>query len=236
MSTAEQLLAGGFGVLFVILLFVLFRLARLSHLLREIQEDSEPEDEDPVRKVTRDAQDPPDVGHEAPDEDDTQDRPFWKNYASPVGHEKARPEPAPLPVKQRPPPPDPVSFERAMAAYNELAAHFGQAELKDFERSWHPERLGWTDGDRLAHDPMGDFWLIRLDDADKGRALLVPGPDIVRKWEIYYRSMSSLAAMRLFEKLYDLNNGGPLRLERPAIATETASGWRVDDRGKFADH
>lgn len=129
----------------------------------------------------------------------------------------------------------PVSVDRAVQAYNELAADFSQAHLRGFEGRWHPEPVARTAGNRLADDPKGDFWLIRSEGPDEMSGLVVPGPEVVRNWELYYRSMESLAAKKLLTGLYEVGDNAPLRLDQPAIATKTEKGWRVETPGTFAD-
>jgi hypothetical protein len=140
---------------------------------------------------------------------------------------------SPAPVEERRAP-EAISFDRAVAAYNALASHFSQADFEAFEQRWHPEAVAHAEENRLAEDPQGDFWLIRSEDTSDPHGLVVPGPEIVRKWELYYRSMSSMAAKSLLQGLYDIKDDAPLRVDRPAIATKTEQGWRVSAQGTFA--
>lgn len=133
--------------------------------------------------------------------------------------------------------PEPAPTTRIVAEFNELAAQYSQSTLDAFVQCWRPDRLARNSENRLVGDPNGEFWVIRTDAAStwESRGLIVPGPEIVRKWEIYYRSMGSLAAKNLLDFLYELSEGAPLRLDRPAVAIETAQGWKVDKLGKLAD-
>jgi hypothetical protein len=130
------------------------------------------------------------------------------------------------------------SANRARVEFNQLASRFNQAELEAFERRWSPKSFTRSADSLLVEDPTGRFWIIPTDEEQPTgprRGVVVPGPEIVRKWEIYYRALSSLAAKNLLEAIYELRDDAPLRLERAATAIETLEGWRIESPGKFSD-
>ena len=168
-------------------------------------------------------------------DDDEYGIPFWQHPSAGTPARPAKPQSGaavPIEAKERR---ASTSFDREVAAYNALASHFSQTDFDAFEQRWHPEPIAHSADNGLVDDPRGDFWLIRTGVAGDPHGLIVPGPDIVRKWELYYRSMGSMAAKTLLEGLYEIGDDAPLRLEQPAIATLTDTGWEVEVPGTFAD-
>lgn len=232
MSANTHFVIGGvlavFGIIFSTALFILFRrVAELKQTLAANAQETDFNDDIEDRTV------------EASDtfEDDTSFVHFSQRHfhTGPTRLERQRPATAPSIAEEKQRGPLAISFDDALAAYNALAANFGQAELHAFEQRWHPESVTRTAENWLAEDRHGDFWLIRTGETGNRHGLVVPGPDVVRKWELYYRSMGSLAAKNLLVGLYDVGDSAPLRLQQPAIATQTESGWKVETPGTFAD-
>lgn len=241
MSATTLLVLG--GVLVAFQLFIVFALIKLSRRVAQLEGPIQPLGEEVGRR-----DDEPGVANEGPgagdDEDDDEDAPhisMWDLSAGTAARPKRTQPAVDLAIEAEEQraleamPFDRASFDEAVTAYNALASHFGRAELQAFEQRWHPESVARDPENWLTDDPEGDFWLIRTGDAGDPHGLVVPGPEIVRKWELYYRSMDSLIAKNLLEGLYAIKDGAPLRLGRPAIARESDKGWRVSVPGKFAD-
>lgn len=233
MSAVEYLVAGllaGYAVVSGIALVVLFRrVAALERASSTKAEEIEPIDEyeDESAEVDDGIEDDSDHVH------------FTQRHSLARGprQEKRRPEAIPSVAKpEQRPLRSSVSFDDAVAAYNALVADFGGAEFQAFERRWHPVSAVRSGENELADDPKGDFWIIRTADSPEPYGLVVPGPEVVREWELYYRSMGSLTAKNLLKGFYDVGDSAPLRLDRPAIAVQEEKGWRVQSPGRFADN
>lgn len=231
-ATVEYVIAGilaGFAVVAGIALVVLFR--RVAAL--EGASSTEAEEIEPIDEYE---DEPADVDDRIEDDSDQVHWTQRHSQARVPRQEKRRPEAIPSVAKEEQRPLRSVSFDDAVAAYNALVADFGGAEFQAFERRWQPVSAARTGENELADDPKGDFWIIRTADSPEPYGLVVPGPEVVRKWELYYRSMGSLRAKTLLKGFYDVGDSAPLRLDRPAIAVQEARGWRVQSPGRFADN
>jgi hypothetical protein len=233
MPDLSVLLLLSFGIVVSAALLVLFR--KVAALRQDFSDhvDAIRRDDRKRRREKR-----PDESSRPPSPAEVTDQPWWQQgtWREPDQAQPREPE-APWPSKEEGPrSPDSIAVDRAVTAYNALAAGFGQTELRDFEQRWHPEPVTRSKDNRLADDPQGDLWLIRIGDSGSPHGLVVPGPEVVRKWELYYRSMGSLAAKNLLGGLYEVGDNAPLRLRRPAVALKTQGGWRVETPGTFADH
>jgi hypothetical protein len=224
---ADGVLAG-WAILASIALVVLFR--RVASLRRATSTSSEVKDLGEKEQELHD---------EAPGaaKAELPTRSFWQQpYPGAVARpETPEPTAAPKPVEETRRTPEAIfSFARVVADYNALAANFSQAHLQAFEERWQPRTVARAADNWLSEDPQGEFWVIP-GDAGGPLGLLVPGSEVVRKWELYYRSMDSLAAKNLLETIYEVRSGAPLRLNQPAIAAQTEKGWKVETPGTLAD-
>ncbi len=137
------------------------------------------------------------------------------------------------------PDPDPDAGRRGeqeetiVADFNRLAADFTAEALERFEQRWTPVPAKEVEEGFLAEDEGGAMWFVPTD-TGSGRGIVLPGADMVRKWEKFYRGLRGVGAPPGLNASYELVEGPVLRVLAPARGRSGPGGIRVELPGRLA--
>jgi hypothetical protein len=139
---------------------------------------------------------------------------------------RQRLKPTPSLITSAHPPQRNGGDDTALRDYNRLALEFSSEVLTGFRDRWHPEEAS-ADGDEFAIQP-GVFWFIPSG-TDYG--VLVPGAEVIRTWERFYRPMGGMQARTMFGAIYDIETGSGLRIAKFALARRHLDKLVLTERG-----
>lgn len=118
-----------------------------------------------------------------------------------------------------------------LQAYNSLAAAFEPDRRDEFVGRFHPEVFSYQNGS-FHNDPEGNLWVIRL--GTEGSHLIMPSGKVARDWDKLYRKLQGMTAKNEFGELFDFTEGGYLKLELPALASERFGKLEFTSKGHLA--
>ncbi len=118
-------------------------------------------------------------------------------------------------------------MRRLLQEFNSLASNYSPRDNEQFEQTYSDLSAAAIDDDgNLAETEEGSLWLARLP-GPSGAALLLPGREMVKNWDKFYRNNGGRAARRRFGAYYDVEAGPLLRVTSPTIVEQTSTGWRL---------
>lgn len=142
-------------------------------------------------------------------------------------------EPAHAAPRPAAPRPGTEKEKRLVGDFNRLAAGFSPAVLDRFESDWTPTAVDHVSDSRFAAVEGGALWFVATDPND-GWGAILPGAEIVRKWEKFYRNLRGASAPAGLTASYILVEGSVLEVREPASGRIQPGGIRLESQGTLA--
>lgn len=167
---------------------------------------------------------------------------------SPAGLARAvGPEPALRPrVSTAPPPPPLAPAQRSWAGeargapdphlisdFNALAADPSEWAVEAFAARWRPSTVKTSGGEVLVQSEDGDLWFV-ADSASSSYGTVLPGPELVQKWDKFYKSLAGASALDQLGPTYRLEEGASFAVKEPCIGYRQGRTVRVEKQGRLA--
>jgi hypothetical protein len=156
-------------------------------------------------------------------------RPPARSGLQPVEEYPFRAAPAP---REEVPRNDAIA-DRVVSDFNRLAVNFTPEMLSQFEDRWEPRAVGEEGEGRLAVVSGGPLWFVLTDQGER-EGVILPGAEIVRKWEKFYRNLGGVNAPAGLDASYSLVEGRVLAVVSPARGREMGGAIAITAKGELA--
>lgn len=120
---------------------------------------------------------------------------------------------------------------RLVSELNRLVSSYTPADQQAFEGEWAPVEVDSSEGDRLAAAPGGSLWFVRI---EPEWGVILPGSDMVRNWEKFYRNLGGAGAPKALSASYALIEGPVLKVHTPAWGRIGSGGIQIHSQGQLA--
>lgn len=116
--------------------------------------------------------------------------------------------------------------------FNALAADPSVQAVETFAARWRTFTIKPSGGEVLVQSEDGHLWFVPDSDSSSSGTVL-PGPELIQKWDKFYKSLAGASALDQLGPTYRLEEGASLAVKEPCIGYRQGLTVRVEKQGRL---